>query len=168
MRCVGADNPPCVRCAKVRRNCVVPDSQRSTRGCSQEDIEIGCNAKSSFHQLSPLSRFNDSSEVQTDTTELPVHTQRFETGQSNDFQTSLPRWTNDDMTRPSEHVKIINLPSVYMNSPLGTIDAQLNANSVHDHHSQPEILIHASTNGPNSTSSRREIHQHDLLKLLQL
>lgn len=167
MRCIGADNPPCIRCAKVKRNCVVRDSQGSTNASSQL-IQADESVTSSLHPLSPLTRFTNSSEARTNTLELPINGQRLEAGNADEIQSSLPRWTIGDMTQPSRHVKIINLPSVYMNSPLGTIDAQLNASSAPDHLSQREALVQSSSALPNSSPLRSDIPQSDLLNLLQL
>lgn len=166
MRCIGADNPPCMRCAKVNRNCVVPNSHRLTHTLSPE-LHVDENATSDFHGSGRPSHLNDSSEVRQDSIEFPLYSHRLETGELKNPQTGASRSNFDGTAQSSGHVKIMNLPSVYMTSPLGTIDAQLNANPVPDDHSRPDLLNQSTSTNPSSALSYPDILPNDLLKLLQ-
>lgn len=166
MRCIGAEDPPCLRCAKVKRNCVVPNSLSSTHTPSQE-LQVGENATSGIHGMGRPSRLDDSSELRPDSIEFPIYAHRLETGGLKDLTSGASRSNFDGTAQSSGHVKIMNLPSVYMTSPLGTIDAQLNANTVPDHHSQTEFLNQPTSINPSPASPRPDVLPNDLLKLLQ-
>lgn len=156
MRCVGADNPPCVRCVKVGRTCHIPHAQETTQVAGS-------------HQPSPLSQIHASSGLQhadMDTVNCMPSLATEDSTASRAAGRAGNR--SNSSTQQSSHAKIINLPSVYMNSPLVTIDAQLKARSTAGYGLQSEILRQSSKHEPSPSLSPVEISHDSLVRLLQL
>ncbi|KAK5048492.1 hypothetical protein LTR84_005582 [Exophiala bonariae] len=151
-----------MRCAKAKRDCVVPDSHRGSPALSQES-QPNDNETSSYGGLSQLGNPENMPEVVPHTTETPSLAQQLVTGAPNNLQ---PRINMGGTAKSSGHVKISNLPSVYMTSPLGTIDAQLLASSTSEVPSQLGLSNQTSSE-PNFAPPPYEMRVNDLLSLLQ-
>ena len=131
MRCVGAENPPCQRCAKVNRRCNVTHYRRNravdhrqVTAVSQEPIPPSNTENQETIHVSDLSQ---------PTVELPP------TGTPSLAASERPQLGSLDR---HQHVEVLNhndltsqeiesckrpfsLPSVYLTSPLSTLATQL-------------------------------------------
>jgi hypothetical protein len=118
MRCVGAENPPCTRCAKAKRQCVIPPSRRSHHlavadGPHEQGMQSAQFQDHASHSPSFATSAGRAMATRTVT-------------QARDA-TSISTHTSPASLGPFDMTQAASLPSIYLTSPLHTIDAQLSS-----------------------------------------
>lgn len=121
MRCVGADNPPCARCHKANRTCIVPqpDGTRSTR------IDAGSSASNTdrvgLSMPSNGAAAMNSSSIMPDGV-LSATPPCLAYGKTPDKEP-------ESMRSDSDSHEISRLPSIYSASPMTTVGSQTSPRS---------------------------------------
>jgi hypothetical protein len=183
MRCIGAWNPPCFRCSKSGKNCVVMGSNfgkqqtRSSRTAQQERRYTQQLPGSSQIHGTP----NDRGSQQADKLKSTYSKRIFELASPTESTSGLPTERQHPQSRPDsptdsihlDNAPTLNLPSVYSTTPLAAVEAMTKrTDAVVVPDSRPENTSFCGLNsavdiGPNVNDPHAVLKEH-IIELVQL
>ncbi|KIY00367.1 uncharacterized protein Z520_04052 [Fonsecaea multimorphosa CBS 102226] len=168
MRCIGAENPPCVRCSKTGRNCVVHASRRgqhqSANSLRKWQPPVSSSPSDALHQQD--SQNTTDAATSSVRRSPPVHTATppafalqspsYKGGRVSPASTSQP----DQNVSPS-------LPSVYSLSPLAALDSVALQQPLPESWSQPASDGIAVVPSASSRRNPKDVPDTVLVELIE-
>ncbi|KIW24899.1 uncharacterized protein PV07_10582 [Cladophialophora immunda] len=168
MRCIGADKPPCVRCSRTGRNCVVHASRRgqqqSANSLRKRQPPVSSPPPDAlYQQASQSTTCAATGSVQRSPLAHPTSPPAYSL-QSPSYKSG--RVSPASTSRPDQNVSS-SLPSVYSSSPLDVLDSVASQQPLPEPWSQLESDGNAAPLGSSSRRNPNDIPDTTLVELIE-